>query len=164
MEQNIPRSTFSKIEKSNLIYPQKAIFIDRDGTINKEIHHLNHLDKFELLPRVASAIKLFNESDYLSCIITNQPVVARGGCSLTDLAQIHNKMETLITSTQLMIVPGYTFRLCNGLVTNFHQPKSTLLLIIAAITGAQWKKIYKYAIEQHYRFLSYGDGSLFWIN
>jgi len=75
-----------------------------------------------------------------------------------------NKMETLITSTQLMIVPGYTFRLCNGLVTNFHQPKSTLLLIIAAITGAQWKKIYKYAIEQHYRFLSYGDGSLFWIN
>ena len=75
-----------------------------------------------------------------------------------------NKMETLITSTQLMIVPGYTFKLCNGLVTNFHQPKSTLLLIIAAITGAQWKNIYQHAIDQHYRFLSYGDGSLFWIN
>ena len=75
-----------------------------------------------------------------------------------------NKMETLITSTQLMIVPGYTFKLCNGLVTNFHQPKSTLLLIIAAITGTQWKNIYQHAIDQHYRFLSYGDGSLFWIN
>ena len=85
-----------KIEKSNLGYPQKAIFIDRDGTINKEVHHLNHIDKFELLPSVASAIKLFNESDYLSCVVTNQPVVARGDCSLTDLAQIHNKMETLI--------------------------------------------------------------------
>jgi histidinol-phosphate phosphatase family protein len=85
-----------KIEKSNLSYPQKAIFIDRDGTINKEVHHLNHLDKFELLPSVASAIKLFNESDYLSCVITNQPVVARGDCALTDLIQIHNKMETLI--------------------------------------------------------------------
>jgi histidinol-phosphate phosphatase family protein len=85
-----------KIKKSNLNNLQKAIFIDRDGTINKEIHHLNHLDKFELLPRVASAIKLFNESDYLSCVVTNQPVVARGDCSLTDLSQIHNKMETLI--------------------------------------------------------------------
>jgi S-adenosylmethionine:tRNA ribosyltransferase-isomerase len=74
-----------------------------------------------------------------------------------------NNMETLITSTELMIVPGYTFKLCNGLVTNFHQPKSTLLLIIAAITGTQWKNIYQHAIDQHYRFLSYGDGSLFWI-
>lgn len=74
-----------------------------------------------------------------------------------------NKMSSLITSTQLMIVPGYTFKLCNGLVTNFHQPKSTLLLIIAAITGDKWKSIYQHAIEQQYRFLSYGDGSLFWI-
>jgi len=74
-----------------------------------------------------------------------------------------NQMSTLITSTQLMIVPGYTFKLCNGLITNFHQPKSTLLLIIAAITGEKWKSIYQHAIRQDYRFLSYGDGSLFWI-
>jgi len=74
-----------------------------------------------------------------------------------------NQMSTLITSTQLMIVPGYTFKLCNGLITNFHQPKSTLLLIIAAITGEKWKSIYQHAIHQDYRFLSYGDGSLFWI-
>jgi len=75
-----------------------------------------------------------------------------------------NQMSSLITSTQLMIVPGYTFKLCNGLVTNFHQPKSTLLLIIAAITGEKWKSIYQHAIQHDYRFLSYGDGSLFWIH
>jgi S-adenosylmethionine:tRNA ribosyltransferase-isomerase len=75
----------------------------------------------------------------------------------------NKKINKLISSTQLMIVPGYTFQLCNGLITNFHQPKSTLLLIIAAITGAKWKSIYQHAIDQQYRFLSYGDGSLFWI-
>ena len=73
------------------------------------------------------------------------------------------KINKLISSTQLMIIPGYTFKLCNGLITNFHQPKSTLLLIIAAITGDKWKSIYQHAIDHEYRFLSYGDGSLFWI-
>ena len=76
----------------------------------------------------------------------------------------HKKINKLISSTQLMIVPGYTFKLCNGLITNFHQPKSTLLLIIAAITGDKWKSIYHHALAQGYRFLSYGDGSLFWIS
>jgi S-adenosylmethionine:tRNA ribosyltransferase-isomerase len=74
------------------------------------------------------------------------------------------KISNLITTTQLMIVPGYNFQLCNGLITNFHQPKSTLVLIIAAITGDQWKSIYQHAIDNQYRFLSYGDGSLFWIH
>jgi S-adenosylmethionine:tRNA ribosyltransferase-isomerase len=63
-----------------------------------------------------------------------------------------------------MVTPGYTFKICNALVTNFHQPKSTLLLIIAAITGNEWKTIYQYALENEFRFLSYGDGSLLWIN
>jgi len=75
-----------------------------------------------------------------------------------------HQMNQLITSTQLMIVPGYTFKIANGLVTNFHQPKSTLLLIIAAITGDHWKNIYQHAIENQYRFLSYGDGCFFTIN
>ena len=75
-----------------------------------------------------------------------------------------HQMNQLITSTQLMIVPGYTFKIANGLVTNFHQPKSTLLLIIAAITGDEWKNIYKHAVENEYRFLSYGDGCFFTIN
>ena len=73
----------------------------------------------------------------------------------------NNQLEQLIFKTQLMIVPGYRFQLIQGLITNFHQPKSTLLLIIAAITGDQWKNIYQHAIENKYRFLSYGDGCFF---
>ena len=82
---------------------------------------------------------------------------------LLNWMQLH-ELEQLITSTQLIITPGYQFRICNGLVTNFHQPKSTLLLIIAAIVGAEWRNIYKHALENEYRFLSYGDGCLLWIN
>ena len=77
---------------------------------------------------------------------------------------IQNKSDKLIAKTQLMITPGYEFKICNALITNFHQPKSTLLLIIAAITGEKWKSIYTHALENEYRFLSYGDGCLFWIN
>jgi S-adenosylmethionine:tRNA ribosyltransferase-isomerase len=74
-----------------------------------------------------------------------------------------NQLATLISKTQLMIMPGYRFRMARGLVTNFHQPKSTLLLIIAAIVGPEWKAIYQHALDHQYRFLSYGDGCLFWI-
>jgi S-adenosylmethionine:tRNA ribosyltransferase-isomerase len=81
---------------------------------------------------------------------------------LSNLLSI-NKTDKLITKTQLMVTPGYTFKICNALVTNFHQPKSTLLLIIAAITGNDWKDIYAHAIDNEYRFLSYGDGCLLWI-
>lgn len=74
-----------------------------------------------------------------------------------------NQLQTLISKTQLMIMPGYRFRMVKGLVTNFHQPKSTLLLIIAAIVGSEWKTIYQHALDHQYRFLSYGDGCLFWM-
>ncbi len=63
-------------------------------------------------------------------------------------------------STRLMIVPGYKFRSVNGLITNFHLPGSTLLLLIAALIGEDWKKVYDYALEHQFRFLSYGDSSL----
>ncbi len=62
--------------------------------------------------------------------------------------------------TQIIIAPGYTFKLVKGLLTNFHQPRSTLLLLVSAIAGSDWKKIYNYALANEYRFLSYGDGSL----
>lgn len=70
------------------------------------------------------------------------------------------KLEFLHGSTQIIIVPGYKRRIVKGLVTNFHQPKSTLLLLISAFVGDDWRKIYKYAMENGYRFLSYGDSSL----
>jgi len=62
--------------------------------------------------------------------------------------------------TQIMITPGYSFKVINGLFTNFHQPKSTLLLLIAALVGDDWKRIYDYALANDFRFLSYGDSSL----
>ena len=74
------------------------------------------------------------------------------------------KLTTLFATTQLMVKPGYQFKICKGLITNFHQPKSTLLLIIAAIAGDEWKTVYQHAIANEYRFLSYGDGCLFWFN
>ena len=77
---------------------------------------------------------------------------------------IQKKLNTLIATTQLMVKPGYQFKICKGLITNFHQPKSTLLLIIAAIAGDQWKSVYQHALANQYRFLSYGDGCLFWFN
>ena len=72
----------------------------------------------------------------------------------------NNKAEYLHASTQIIIAPGYTFRICNGLVTNFHQPESTLLLLVSALIGDDWRKVYQHAMENNYRFLSYGDSSL----
>jgi S-adenosylmethionine:tRNA ribosyltransferase-isomerase len=66
----------------------------------------------------------------------------------------------LRASTRLMIIPGYRFRLTDGMITNFHQPGSTLLLLVSAFTGEKWKEIYQYALENNFRFLSYGDCSL----
>ncbi|MBK9391504.1 MAG: S-adenosylmethionine:tRNA ribosyltransferase-isomerase [Bacteroidetes bacterium] len=63
-------------------------------------------------------------------------------------------------STSIMIVPGYKFRIIDGIITNFHQPCSTLLLLVSALTGDRWKEIYKYALENDFRFLSYEDSSL----
>ena len=72
-----------------------------------------------------------------------------------------NKLSSLIAETQIMIAPGYTYRIVDGIVTNFHQPKSTLLLLVSAFVGnANWKNIYQHALENNFRFLSYGDSSL----
>lgn len=72
-------------------------------------------------------------------------------------------LQRLITKTQIIIAPGYQFKIIKALITNFHQPQSTLLLLVAAITGGNWKKIYNYALENDFRFLSYGDGCLLWL-
>ena len=73
-------------------------------------------------------------------------------------------LDNLTAKTQIIIAPGYQFKIVNGLVTNFHQPQSTLLLLVAAFIGKNWKEVYDYALENNFRFLSYGDGSLLWKN
>ena len=72
--------------------------------------------------------------------------------------------ETLIGSTEIFIFPGYQFKVVSGLITNFHQPGSTLILLIATILSDNWKKVYQEALDKDYRFLSYGDSSLLWID
>lgn len=85
-----------KVHSRNLSYKQRAIFLDRDGTINKYVGFLRKINDFELIDGVASAIKKINESGYLAIVITNQPVIARGEVTIEGLQEIHNKMETLL--------------------------------------------------------------------
>ena len=84
------------VHKRNLLHKQKAIFLDRDGTLNRYVGFLRNIDEFELLPGAAEAVALINASGYLAVVITNQPVIARGEVSEEELRQIHNKMETLL--------------------------------------------------------------------
>ena len=72
----------------------------------------------------------------------------------------HNGLDALHASTQIIIAPGYHFHIVSQLVTNFHQPQSTLLLLVSAFTKGRWRDIYRHAIDNGYRFLSYGDSSL----
>ena len=75
-----------------------------------------------------------------------------------------NNTEILIGDTQLLIAPGYRYHVISGLITNFHQPKSTLLLLVSALIGDDWKRCYRYALDNGFRFLSYGDSCLFLNN
>ena len=84
------------VQARNLKNKQKAIFLDRDGTINKYVGFLRNIEDFELIDGVTEAIKLINQSSYLAIVVTNQPVIARGEVSWEELNEIHKKMETLL--------------------------------------------------------------------
>lgn len=84
------------VQAKNLTNKQKAIFLDRDGTINKYVGFLRNIDDFELIEGVAEAIKRINQSGYLAIVVTNQPVIARGEVSWEELNEIHKKMATLL--------------------------------------------------------------------
>lgn len=88
-----------KVKARNLKNKQKAIFLDRDGTINQYVGFLTKPEQFELIPGVADAIRQINQSDYLAIVVTNQPVIARGDCTWDDLNLIHRKMETELGKT-----------------------------------------------------------------
>lgn len=85
-----------RVQAKNLSNLQKAVFLDRDGTINQYVGFLRDIDEFVLLPGAAEAIRKINDSGYLAIVVTNQPVIARGEVTLQQLRQIHNKMETLL--------------------------------------------------------------------
>ncbi len=75
-----------------------------------------------------------------------------------------NNMHELVAKTSILIAPPYRAKLVRGLITNFHQPNSTLLLLVAALIGDEWTKVYDYALENNFRFLSFGDGCLLWLS
>lgn len=85
-----------KVKARNLSNKQKAIFLDRDGVINKHIGFLRKSEEFELVPGVIDGIKAINKSGYLAIVVTNQPVIARGECTFEELQRIHDKMETVL--------------------------------------------------------------------
>lgn len=87
---------FGIVTGRNLKNPQKAIFLDRDGTINKYVGFLRNIEEFELLDGVSEAIKQINQSAFLTIVVTNQPVIARGEVTEDELTEIHQKMETLL--------------------------------------------------------------------
>ena len=74
--------------------------------------------------------------------------------------QLRGNLAQFESISQLFIMPGYTFQVASGLITNFHQPHSSLILLVAALLGSDWKKVYEHALKEEYRFLSYGDSSL----
>lgn len=85
-----------KVSGKNLSNPQKCVFLDRDGTLNKYVGFLRDIDELELLPGAAEAVRKINESGYLAIIATNQPVIARGEVTVSQLQEIHDKLETLL--------------------------------------------------------------------
>lgn len=84
------------VTQRNLSHSQKAVFLDRDGTLNKDVGFVTDIDQLELIPGVAEAVKNINESGYLAVVITNQPVIARGDVTFEQLQEFHNKLETLL--------------------------------------------------------------------
>jgi S-adenosylmethionine:tRNA ribosyltransferase-isomerase len=94
------------------------------------------------------------------------PYAREYGYSLEDSLQaliqymLDNELKELQSGTRIIIVPGYSFKVVDVLVTNFHQPQSTLLLLISAFVKGDWRKIYDYALSNDFRFLSYGDSSI----
>ncbi len=84
------------VQRKSLLTKQKAVFLDRDGTINKHVGFLTNIDDFFLIEGVAEAIRIINSNGYLAIVVTNQPVIARGDLSMDELYVIHNKMETLL--------------------------------------------------------------------
>jgi S-adenosylmethionine:tRNA ribosyltransferase-isomerase len=96
--------------------------------------------------------------------IQNQDLPAKDALTGLKNWMERNHQKRLITKTQILIAPGYSLKIAKGIITNFHQPQSTLLLLVAAIVGNEWKKIYEYALKNGFRFLSYGDGCLLWVD
>lgn len=94
---------------------------------------------------------------------SNTPTVEASYLAILKLMKRKN-LDTIMGTTEIFLFPGYRYQVVSGLITNFHQPGSTLILLIAALIGEKWKDVYEEALTNNYRFLSYGDSSLLWVD
>jgi len=113
-----------------------------------------------LIRKPGSALKKTGQWDPYNQTDKHEIQVSEALQALLNLMQ-QQGVDELTTSTCLLIVPGYRFRIIHGMITNFHQPGSTLLMLIAAFLGEKWKEVYQHALANGFRFLSYGDSCLF---
>lgn len=140
---------------------------------------LTHIDK-KIISVGTTATRTLESIFWMGNKLLNHPEISEEALKISqwevyDTTKIHhprnaiaallNRMKQngetqLMIETEIIIAPGYPFQIVKGLITNFHQPKSTLLLLVAALAGDNWRKIYEYALSHNFRFLSYGDGSL----
>ncbi len=149
-------------------------------SVTKEIIELLIANQGSIIAVGTTSVRTLESLYWLGVKVFNNPLNYGSGLSLgqwesynlysdlsvkesMDALLVHlytSKMSSINATTSMMIVPGYDFRMINGIITNFHQPKSTLLLLISAWIGKQWHDIYKFALENKFRFLSYGDSSI----
>ena len=149
----------------------------------REIQHILHGGK-NIIPVGTTALRAIESMYWTGCYLAEQPESDLTDFTLPQwycyeaskplepahafkvLEQYLQKrgLDHLQLKTQIIIAPGYTHRIIKALITNFHQPKSTLLLLIASLIGDQWKTLYQYAMQHNFRFLSYGDGCLIYPN
>ena len=168
-----------KLESRGVITAKLTLFVGagtfKPVTAHNALEHAMHAESFGVSQET---MRLLAEA--------HGPIVAVGTTAMRTLESLWQMLETpgrdvgqfplpvsgdrkrllelggVSGSTRLMIAPGYRFGLCDGLITNFHQPRSTLLLLVAAFVGNDWKKIYDFALGKGFQFLSYGDSSLLW--
>lgn len=115
----------------------------------------------DLITNEVSPSEYMNISQWEPYKNTSSSVSRKDALTAILEAMDKNKTDCLTGQTQLMIIPSYEYKMTDGMITNFHQPKSTLLLLVSAMIGDQWKKVYNFALSHKYRFLSFGDACMF---
>lgn len=164
MEEHEMHAEFIDINKSlieNLVTNLDGNIIAVGTTSLRTIESLYWLGvKTVMDPAIQSSALLLTQWEAYELSEHNIPVKEALTALLKWMEQ--NSPDRLLTKTQIIIAPGYTIRIAKALINNFHQPQSTLLLLVAAMVGDQWRNIYDHALKNDYRFLSYGDGSLLW--
>ena len=138
IEQIIPVGTTSLRSIESLYWFGVKLFLNKKNSIDNNDFFIEKLYPYQTQTRLSPQKALEIIRDFM----------------------VKNNLEQLIGETEILIIPKYKMRICKGIITNFHQPQSTLLLLIASLIGKSWKKLYEHALKQNYRFLSYGDSSL----